>query len=60
MRSSFRELNWNFHCPRVTTGNVGLVISLEGALDNLVTGPPNLSEGNLGVTKNPDIDLGPA
>ena len=60
MRYSFQELNSNFHCPRVSPVNVGQVGSLERASNNPVTGTPNLAEGNLGVAKNPDIDLGPA
>ena len=60
MRYSFRELNSNFHWPRVIPINVGQVGSLEWASKNLVTGPPNSSEGYLGVAKNLDMDLGQA
>ena len=60
MRSSFQKINRNFYCQRVSPGNVGQVGSLEKTLNNPVTGPPNLEEGNLGVAKNPDIDLYPA
>ena len=59
MISSFQELNRKFHYPRVIPGNVGQVGSLEQAYKNLITGPPKLAEGNLGVTNNQDIDLGP-
>ena len=60
MISSFQELNRKFHCPRESPGNVGQVLSLEQVSKHLVTGPPNLVEGHLGVTSNLDIDLGPA
>ena len=60
MRYYFQELNRNFHCPRVGPVNIWQVGSLEQASNNPVVGPKNLSEINLGVTKNLDIDLGPA
>ena len=60
MRSTIKELNGNLHCPIVSRGNIGQLESLDRALNNLVTSPPNLVEGNLAVTKNTYIDLGPA
>ena len=56
----FQELNRDSHCTRAIPGNVGKVVSLERTSNNPVTGPPNLEEGNLGIAKTPDIDLGPA
>ena len=51
MISYFQSLNRNFHCPRVSTRNVGRAELLEQSLNNPVTGTPNKSKGNLGVAK---------
>ena len=47
----FQGLNRNFHCPRVSPGNIRQVVSLEQYLNNPQAGPHNSAEGNLGDSK---------
>ena len=59
MRSSLQKLNRNFHFPKVNPGDVERVGPLELSPNNLLTGTPNSTEGDLGITENPADDLVP-